>query len=453
MTLNVIRDPEVLFVTSRAPRVEARPPTPNMEDFLLNPLTPALAKAKQEARADAIAAGVTGQLGHKEGERPPPVIASEVLWEHKAEALRRAQADSAALAGGDRAGPGYRSAAFARVKAQEKEASLRAFGLDPVKEHARFTVRKLALAAKDLNADSDYPLPEGYSDDGPPLKEGGDVTGLIHELIKGQRELRRLRQERPPMALEPRGDARPIASKEKEQADLEEELKRLRAHRLKLGLDENDLTRPPEKWIEAMLSYVAFNPYGPPKEEDDAWEKLEDLGVLTDMMRKVVNDPAAARQLQQWVDGKSRVYKFFLARALEATEDRAPVNLLRQALNNALGDFRPVDDDLRIAAMGAEEAAAFKSKTQGRTAVVKKRAKAPAGGEGGGEGGAGDAHSEGRPSEGGSSESGQPGDGDGGMGATQTNRMAALRALEEKLSKGRPIADGEFDDNEDDGGA
>jgi len=34
--------------------------------------------------------------------------------------------------------------------------------------------------------------------------------------------------------------------------------------------------------------------------------------------------------LQQWCDGKSKVYKFFLARALEATEDRAPVNLLRQ---------------------------------------------------------------------------------------------------------------------------
>jgi len=44
----------------------------------------------------------------------------------------------------------------------------------------------------------------------------------------------------------------------------------------------------------------------------------------------VVSDPACKRQLQQWCDGKSKVYKFFLARALEATEDRAPVNLLRQ---------------------------------------------------------------------------------------------------------------------------
>ena len=54
------------------------------------------------------------------------------------------------------------------------------------------------------------------------------------------------------------------------------------------------------------------------------------------------------------LNGKAKVSKVFLARALENTENKAPVKLLHQALNAALGELREVMKELSFPAFGAE---------------------------------------------------------------------------------------------------
>ena len=138
-----------------------------------------------------------------------------------------------------------------------------------------------------------------------------------------------------------------------------------------------------------------------------------------------------------------KVYKFFLSRALEASEDRAPVQLLKQALNTSLGEFRPVDDDLLLAAMSSEDATAFKVANRGRT----KKAKKPKRGNGCGGKVDGEESTEGAStyvSHGGAGRKGKAKlQGKGGGEGVPSNRMAALRELEVKLAKGNPIDGGD----------
>jgi len=435
-----VRDPAVLLVNSRAPRAEARPSTPSLEEYLKSGMTQEEAWAAQEERKAAIKAGVIA------GEAAP-LIASEVGYEIKLDSLRRAAADTAAIQGGTAAGSGYKSEAFSVAKAKAAENERRKFSLEPVQELARSTVKGfLSAAGDDLEGWEDVPAAKPQSGEG-----STDVNDLIHELVKGQRELTRLRMERPPQALEPKGDERPISIHEYEVAEREKKIRELKAARAKLGLDENDITRPPEKWTEAMRSFVDYVPYGPPPPEEQKWEALTDMVQLTAICERVVNDAAVARQLQQWTDGKSKVYKVFLARALEATEDKAPVQLLRQALNSVLGEFREVDQELLILAMGSEDAA----KARSGNARTKRAPKSGAGEDGGGaqgSSGTGDA-SKGksraagknsrRQRNGSGSQNGEENENTFGEGS----KMRNMRILEEKVSKGKPlnVEDDEFD--------
>jgi hypothetical protein len=240
---------------------------------------------------------------------------------------------------------------------------------------------------------------------------------------------------------------------EHETAVREKEIRELKAARAKLGLDENDITRPPEKWTDAMRSFVEYMPYGPPPPEEEKWEALTDMVALRSICDRVVSDAAVARQLQQWCDGKAKVYKVFLARALEATEDKAPVQLLRQALNAALGEFREVDEDLLILAMGAEDAAKARA-AHGRT----KRGPKPGAGEGVGgdkflpsdasaegdnQGKKNGGRREGKDNRRKKKDGGEGGGEGGGNLFNERSRMRNLRVLEEKISKGEPLNDDE----------
>ena len=301
--LQVVRDPMVLQVGDRAPRVEQQPPTPTMEEFLATSRTPEEAAVAQKLRKQEIENGTS--LGNQGG---GALIASEVGYAKKADSRRRGQTDNAAMKGGDEAGPGYKSEAFLQAQAAQSRLRKRAFSLEPAQELARETVRQLAHKK----------APGGGQHD-PPT----DVNGLIADLVRGQAELARLRLERPPQALEPQGDAVPVSIVEHEQQERAREDTELRAHRAKLGLDENDLTRPPEKWTPAMLSFVEYTAYGPrPEEEDDKFKTLDDPAVLEVLCASIVSDLACEKELQQWCDGKNKVYKFFLSRALEATESK-----------------------------------------------------------------------------------------------------------------------------------
>jgi len=90
---------------------------------------------------------------------------------------------------------------------------------------------------------------------------------------------------------------------------------------------------------------------------------MDDPVELLKICTKVVSDAASSRQLQQWCDGKSKVYKYFFSRAVEATNSEAPDTLLRQALNSALGEYRAVDVEfIRLATKGNHKAVTRTSK-------------------------------------------------------------------------------------------
>ena len=411
--LQVVRDPMVLQADG-APRVEPRPTTPTMEEYLSDVKTPADALEVQRLRKLDLENGESSSSSNHQGGGEP--IASEVGFAKKKLQLRRGHADNAALKGGDATGKGYKSEAFIAAQAEQARLRRRAFSLEPVQELARETVRQLA----EKNA-------AGGGGGGTPVAP--DVNDLINELVRGQAELARLRQERPPQALEPRGDAVPVSILDYEQKRRALEDAELRAHRAKLGLDENDLTRPPEKWTPAMLSFVEYTDYGPrPPEEEDKWKTLEDPVYLQELCTKIVNDVACEKQLQQWTDGKNKVYKFFLSRALEATEDKAPVSLLKEALNKALGAFRPVEGDDGDAARRRRRRRGLGSRGEGDQ---DDEAMEQVGGGGGG------ARRRG--------ERGAVGGGDNIEGAqlkaSSKNRMRTLREMDERLSKGHKLED------------
>jgi hypothetical protein len=200
-----------------------------------------------------------------------------------------------------------------------------------------------------------------------------------------------------------------------------------------MGLDENDLTRPPEKWTPAMLSFVEYTAYGPrPVEEDSMFIALDDLAVLEVLCARIVSDVACEKELQQWCDGKNKVYKFFLSRALEATESKAPVALLKEALNKALSAFRAVDDDSLDAHQRRRRPRG--KQRQGDRSSERIGENIGADAEGAGEGGG----------------TSRPRDQDGFVQVSakeaSRNRMRTLREMDEKLSIGHKLDDDDDDD-------
>ena len=313
VNLAFVRDPTILEARSQSQTLPSRPREPTMEENLANGRTIEEAVATQRSRQQHLQKEDNGRV----------LVASEVGFAIKADRLRRGFEDNAALKGGDTAGKGFKSELFIAMKVEQERLRERAFSLEPVKELARETIRQL----------SEKNSPRGME---------GNVNTIIADLVRGQAELARLRAERPPQALEPRGDAAPVRNLDYELNERFRQDAELRSRRAKLGLDENDLSRPPEKWTPAMLSYVEFSSYGPPPPEEEKWKPLDDRNFLENLCTELVTDVACQKQLQLWKDGSDKIFKFFLARAVDATEGKSPIGVLKESLEKALGAFRPI---------------------------------------------------------------------------------------------------------------
>lgn len=66
------------------------------------------------------------------------------------------------------------------------------------------------------------------------------------------------------------------------------------------------------------------------------WEQVSDEGKLSALAQTLIADPASARQLRQYKEGKLQMLQYFVGQAMKATEGRANPELMERLLKEAL---------------------------------------------------------------------------------------------------------------------